>query len=52
MYHSTLSCHIICQYTYDVKLVIDVMDNAVVKRNMSSSKIKDGRKRKQTTSVS
>ncbi len=33
--------------THDVKLVIDVMDNAVVKRNISSSKIKDGRKRKQ-----
>ena len=33
--------------TYDVKLVTDVVDNAVIKRHTSSPKTKDGRKRKQ-----
>ena len=33
--------------THDVKLVTDVVDNAVVKRHIPSPKTKDGRKRKQ-----
>ncbi|MER5175185.1 MAG: IS5 family transposase [Candidatus Nitrosocosmicus sp.] len=33
--------------THDVKLVTDVVDNAVIKRHISSPKTKDGRKRKQ-----
>ena len=32
--------------THDIKLVTDVMDNAVVKRHISSPKTKTGRKRK------
>ena len=33
--------------THDVKLVTDVVDNAVIKRHISSPKTKEGRKRKQ-----
>lgn len=33
--------------THDVKLVTDVVDNAVIKRHISFAKTKDGRKRKQ-----
>jgi len=33
--------------THDVKLVLDVVDNAVIKRHISSSRTKDGRTRKQ-----
>ena len=33
--------------THDVKLVLDVVDNAVIKRRISSAKTKDGRTRKQ-----
>ena len=33
--------------THDVKLVIDVVDNAVIKRRISSARTIDGRTRKQ-----
>ena len=33
--------------THDVKLVLDVVDNAVIKRHISLSRTKDGRTRKQ-----
>ena len=33
--------------THDVKLVLDVVDNAVIKRHISSSRTKDARTKKQ-----
>ena len=43
----TFSGHIICKVLYDVKLVTDVMDKAVIKRHISYAKTKDVRTRKQ-----
>jgi hypothetical protein len=37
--------------TYDVKLVIDMMDNTVIKRRISSARTKDRRTRKNSIYV-